>query len=215
MFDHINTNIILVAIFCLLLSSSSFAQTSEFTFQGKLTDQSAPANGVYDLSFKLYDSANLQIGATLTREDIQVTNGVFTVPLNFGASAFDGGSRMIEISVRAGSSTGSFTVLSPKQEIKSTPYAVRSLTAGTADIASNASQLGGVNANQFVQTNDTRMTDARNPLPGSESYIQNTGARQLGAHFNISGNGTAGGMLSANDVNAEYAYRLTGIHFLS
>ena len=87
MFDRRNTNIILAAIFCLLLNISSFAQTSEFTFQGKLTDQNAPANGVYDLSFKLYDNASLQIGSTVARDDVQVSNGVFTVTLDFALFA--------------------------------------------------------------------------------------------------------------------------------
>ena len=215
MFDRRNTNIILAAIFCLLVNISSFAQTSEFTFQGKLTDQNAPANGVYDLSFKLYDSASLQVGSTVARDDVQVSNGVFTVTLDFGASAFDGSPRLIEISVRPGSSTGTYTALTPKQSISSTPYAVKSLKAGTADIATNATQLGGAAASQFVQTNDTRMTDARNPLPGSASYIQNATSQQAASNFNISGNGIVGGYLYAGELGAESMFRLTGLRILS
>src|SRR5215218_2718509 len=92
--------IILAAILCIIFNLAVRAQTSEFTFQGKLTDQSIAANGLYDISFKLYDAANLQVGTTVAREDVQVTNGVFTVSLDFGAAAFDGGSRSIEISIR-------------------------------------------------------------------------------------------------------------------
>ena len=205
------TNVIFAAVLCFVFSFAVSAQTSEFTFQGKLTDQSVAANGAYDLSFKLYDAANLQIGSTITREDVQVTNGVFTVSLDFGAAAFDGSPRMIEILVRPGSSTGAFTTLAPKLSISSTPYAVKSLKA---DTASNASQLGGVNANQFVQTDDSRLTDARNPLPGSASYIQNSVSPQQGSNFNVSGNGTVGGTLSANVVDSATQYNLNGSMFI-
>lgn len=215
MFNRKNTKFILVAVISLLMNVAAVAQTSEFTFQGKLNDQNAAANGVYDLSFKLYDSSSLQIGSTLARDDVQVSNGTFTVTLDFGASAFDGSQRMIEISVRPGSSSGAFTVLSPKQTISSTPYAVKSLKAASADTATNATQLGGTSASQFVQTNDARMTDARNPLPGSGSYIQNGTALQTTSNFNISGNGLVGGYLYAGELGADSMYRLSGLRILS
>ncbi len=48
----------------LVLSATSLAQTSQFTYQGKLTDAGVPANGQYDLTFKLFDflSGGTQIG---------------------------------------------------------------------------------------------------------------------------------------------------------
>jgi hypothetical protein len=191
-----NRNIILTAILCLILNFATSAQTSEFTFQGRLNDQNLAANGAYDLSFKLYDAANIQVGSSVTRDDVQVVNGIFTVSLDFGAAAFDGSARTIEISVRTGASPGAFTVLSPKQAISSVPYAVLSKKAATADIATNATQLGGANASQYVQTGDSRLTDARNPLPGNPGYIQNTPFRQSSSNFNISGSGVIGGKLS-------------------
>jgi len=39
-------------------------------------------------------------------------------------------------------SLDALTTLSPRQQIISTPYAIRSLTAATADTATNATQLG-------------------------------------------------------------------------
>ena len=192
-----HTNIILiVGIFCLLATFSVTAQTAEFTFQGKLTDQTLSANGLYDLSFKLYDLSNVQVGSAVVRDDVQVTDGVFTVALDFGAAAFDGTTRTVEVSVRSGSSTGAYTTLSPKQTIASVPYAVLSKKATTADTATNATQLGGANASQFVQTNDARLTDARNPLPNSSNYIQNSAGIQAGANFSVGGNGRVGGNFS-------------------
>src|SRR6185436_18219296 len=65
----------------------------------------------------------------------------------------------------------------------------------------NATQLGGVAASQYVLTNDSRLTNSRPPAAGSLNYIQNTNTPQV-ANFNISGSGTAGNTLSAVFVNA-------------
>ncbi len=80
----------------------------------------------------------------------------------------------------------------------------------------NSTQLGGVAANQYVLTNDSRMTDARNPLPGSTNYIQNQNAGpQSSSNFSISGNGTAGGTLSGNVLNAATQLNLGGTRILT
>lgn len=108
--------------------------------------------------------------------------------------------------MRPGDSVGEFTTLNPRWPVTSTPYAIRSLksaasdtatTAATADIATDATQLGGVAADQYVKTDDPRL--------GGEggNFIQNGETQQAGANFNISGNGTVGGTLMANTVTAE------------
>jgi Chaperone of endosialidase len=93
--------------------------------------------------------------------------------------------------------------------------AVNATNATTATTATNATQLGGVAANQFVQTGDTRLTDDRNPLPNSTNYIQNTTSPQATSNFNVSGNGTAGGTLSGNIVNATTQYDIGGDRVLA
>ena len=40
------------------LASPGLAQTSTFTYQGRLTDGGTPATGIYDLQFLLFDSAS-------------------------------------------------------------------------------------------------------------------------------------------------------------
>jgi hypothetical protein len=195
----------LLALMLSLNASAVRAQTTSFTYQGSLNDGGSPANGPYDLQFKLFDalSGGAQQGSTISRDDIQVTNGVFSVTLDFGAAAFPGASRFLEISVRPGASTGAYTILSPRQQITSTPYAIKSLGAATADGLSTAcvncvvsSQIGSLPA-------------------GSGSYIQNTTSQQSSANFNISGNGTAGGTLNAATVNATTQYNLGGSRALS
>src|SRR3989442_4726671 len=166
------------------------------------------------MQFKLYDTATVgtgtQIGSTITKSTVMVTSGVFTVDLDFGSSAFPGAGRFLGIAVRATGSLNPYTELAPRQPVTSTPYAVRSANATAADTATNATQLGGVAANQYVLTSDSRLTDSRSPTPGSSNYIQNTTSAQAGSNFNISGNGTAGGTLTANVVNAATQYNIGG-----
>src|SRR6266566_7303334 len=185
---------LLAAFVCAwLFATNAAAQSTAFTYQGRLTDGGTPANGNYDLQFTLWDSASggSQIGATQALPAVQVSGGVFTVTLDFGANAFPGANRFLEISARL-SGASSFTLLLPRQSITSTPYAVRSGNSTLADTATNASQLGGVGASQYVQTSDSRLSDSRAPTAGSGNYIQNTTNPQAGSDFNISGNGTTG-----------------------
>src|SRR6516162_7725699 len=91
----------------LLLSALSFqpltalAQGTAFTYQGRLDDGSQPANGNYDLTFALFKmgSGGPQVGSTLTNPATPVSNGLFTVMLDFG-NRFDGNPRWLEIGVQ-------------------------------------------------------------------------------------------------------------------
>lgn len=97
-----------------------------FTYQGHLSDGSAPADGLYDFEFKLYDAnaAGTQVNSTVTVGDVPVNDGVFTVKIDFGTGAFGGGARWLQIGVRAGNSGGAYITLAPRQEISATPYAL-------------------------------------------------------------------------------------------
>ncbi len=72
-----------IAFVILLGPSRTFAQTSGFTYQGRLTDGGTVANGNYDFQFALWDSLNSgnQIGSTQGVNTVPVSNGVFTVSL--------------------------------------------------------------------------------------------------------------------------------------
>lgn len=177
----------------LIFAASARAQTTAITYQGRLTDAGASANGQFDLQFKLFNivSAGAQQGATIVRDDVQVANGVFTVTLDFGTPVFTTtAGKFLEIGVRPGASGGDFILLAPRQPITASPYSIQTI---------NAERLGGVGASQYVQTNDARLTDARQPAAGSANYIQNTTTQQTG-NFNISGNGTVGGTLTGNGI---------------
>ncbi|HEY1016261.1 MAG TPA: hypothetical protein VGE07_26360 [Herpetosiphonaceae bacterium] len=112
------------------LSGSSLASVAAaapigtaITYQGRLTDGGRPAQGAYDLRFRLYDAAadGLQVGPTITRTNVLVSNGLLTVVLDFGA-VFDGAARYLEVAV-APAGGGSYAALEPRQELTPTPHA--------------------------------------------------------------------------------------------
>ena len=165
------------------------AQDTAFTYQGKLSDTGAPANGTFDLQFKLFDNATVgtgtQQGSTVTLPTVQVASGIFTVQLDFGAAVFNGPDRFVEVGVRPAGSANPYTILGPRQKVTPTPYSIRSNSAATADnavTAVNATQLGGI---------------------APSGFLRNATTQQSGANFNISGNGTVGGTLTGVSVSAE------------
>lgn len=97
-----------------------------FTYQGRLIDEGNPAQGTYDFRFTLYDaaSAGTQVGSMVPKENVTVTDGLFTVALDFGSGIFTGEARFLEIAVRPGDSGAPFTTLSPRQALTSAPYAL-------------------------------------------------------------------------------------------
>src|SRR5437879_12027884 len=139
-FPYQNSIRFVAIVFTLLMNvSAAIAQTSSFTYQGRLTEGGSAANGNYDLQFAVFDSLSggTQIGSTQTLNTVAVTGGVFSVTLDFGADSFTGANRFLEISARP-SGGGSFTLLTPRQQVTSTPYAVRSANASSADAISGS-----------------------------------------------------------------------------
>ncbi len=214
-FTRRTTAILTILITVLMCGAAAFAQTTAFTYQGKLTDGAMAASGTYDLGFALYDAetGGTQIGTTTTRPNVSVSGGIFTVQLDFGAAAFAAGAnRFLQIAVKKTTETN-FTTLTPRQPLTSSPYAIRTLNATAADAlstacvgcvtdaqinsidggkitgtvanattattAQNSEQLGGVAANNFVQSN-------------SNAFVRNQTTAQT-ADLNINGTGSIGG----------------------
>jgi len=128
--------------FLAILAFACLATTAEplgsaFTYQGQLQQSGSPANGPSDFQFSLWDAraAGTLIGATQTVSAVNVNNGLFTVALDFGLWAFNGDARWLEIGVRAPAGSGQFTVLSPRQPVAATPYALHAATAAQVPIA--------------------------------------------------------------------------------
>jgi len=139
------------------VSLQAHAQTTKFTYQGQLTDNGSPANGVYDLRFTIYDvlTGGSVVGGPVTNAPTSVSNGLFVVTLDFGAGVFSGGDRWLDIGVRTNGSASDYQVLSPRQQFTSTPYAIRAATfSGAISDSQLSPNVARLNANQaFTGTN--------------------------------------------------------------
>ena len=100
------------------------------TYQGQLKEEGVPLNGTVDLEFKLWDAPveGELAGEPVAIRELEVVNGLFTVPLDFGPGAFTGDARWLEVGVRSDSSAD-HTVLSPRQALSATPYAHYALSS--------------------------------------------------------------------------------------
>ena len=114
-----------IALASIVSLQRAAAQGTAFTYQGRLNDGTNLANGSYDLKFSLFDNAltGNRIGSSLIVAPAGVTNGLFTVTLDFGAN-FPGASRWLEIGVRTNGSVASYATLSPRQQLTPAPYAI-------------------------------------------------------------------------------------------
>lgn len=204
---------LLVVVLLLLLNNTSFGQTTSFTYQGKLSDNGAPVNAFYDFTLTLWDASTngLQVGPTLTLSNTPVVNGIFTVQLDFGVTAFNGAARYLEITVKPSGNPAILpTLLAPRQQVMSTPYAIKSLGAMSADSLSvscvnciTSSQIASVSGNAVTGTIPVASVPA-----GSANYIQNSATLQAASNFNISGTG------KANTLDVTTQYNLGGSRIL-
>ncbi len=130
--------------------STAHAQGTAFTYQGRLDSGDSPVNGASDLTFTLYNAATLgaTVGTSNVFNDLPVSNGLFTVTLDFGAGAFNGAARWLQIAARPGASSGAYTNLAPRQPVTPTPYAMFAGGASAAGVSGtlNAAQIPALDA---------------------------------------------------------------------
>jgi len=97
-----------------------------FTYQGKLNQAGVPHTGACDFQFILWDAAEggNQISTTQTETGVALSEGLFTVDLDFGSTAFWGNARWLQIAVRCPTGSGGYTTLDPRQALTAAPYAL-------------------------------------------------------------------------------------------
>lgn len=154
---------------CLLVSLAVLAggaprdarAATAFTYQGQLQQNGTPVSGPCDLRFGLFDAATdgNPIGLLNILLNTAISNGLFTVPLDFGA-VFDGSARWLEIETRCPAGPGEFTLLAPRQLLTPAPYAIglQYPFAGAADSGADAAfaitNFGAGAAARFVKPGD-------------------------------------------------------------
>ncbi len=154
---NFKTHLLLLAL--LSLPGFAHAQGTAFTYNGRLNNNGVPVNGPYEMRFTLYDEVGGSnvIAGPLPPIPADVVNGLFTVRLDFGAGVFTGPARWLNVEVRP-VGVVAFTALTPRQEVTSSPYAIRAQTAGNvanSSVVANQLNTGGVapTPGQFLSYN--------------------------------------------------------------
>jgi hypothetical protein len=150
-----------------------------FTYQGQLKEGGLPANGTYDLLLRLFDGPTLghEIGSGVSVDDLVIINGLFTVELDFGAGAFTGDARWLEIAARPGASVETHTVLVGRQPLTAAPYALYAFDspASAGYWRANANEIYNVNTgNVGIGTSSPgrKLQIGNTATPNSEGMIR-------------------------------------------
>ncbi len=128
-----------------VLAVAGLASAQSITYQGLLNEAGLPADGEYDLRFRVYTSevGGSQVGGTEAFSNVPVVDGLLTVDLDFGVGVFNGSDRWLQVEVRPGDSTGLYSVLSPRQPVAPAPFALFALSApgGSGFWSANGSSI--------------------------------------------------------------------------
>ena len=204
--------------------NSGIESNTSFTYQGQLKNNGSPVNDPCDFQFSLWDSMSggLQISGTTTQTvlSVSVSNGLFTTPIDFGISAFDGGARYLQIAVGCPSPAATFTPMTSRQVLTPVPYALHA-----ADAWSNKGDNGTDPTTNFLGTTDNvtltfrvsdtvayRIVPAYDPLTPSfaPNIIGGSGANSVAPGLYGATIGGGGGTGIANRVNNLGTYATIG-----
>ncbi len=190
-----------------LPTGTALAQGTAFTYQGRLDSGGTPFNGSATFKPTLWDTATngvLLAGNSPTTVTLEVTNGLFTLSLDFGAQ-FSGADRWLQLEVATGG--GPFTTLMPRQLIRRTPYA---LTADNLSGVLPTASLAGTYENAVTFNN------AGNVFSGNGSGLTGVNAATVGGVsgtdlWKLSGNSGVGSeqFLGTTD-NQPLEFRVNG-----
>jgi hypothetical protein len=157
--------------------STALAQGTAFTYQGQLQNDGSLASGTYNLQFSLYTNATggTAVAGPVTNSAVTVTNGLFTVMIDFGSGVWNGATNWLQIGVETNGGAA-FTTMSPRQQVTPTPYAIfaeggnaAGLT-GTIPMSSLSGTYGGA----------LNLTNTGNSFTGNGAGLTNVNAGRLG-----------------------------------
>ncbi|SPE62407.1 exported hypothetical protein [Verrucomicrobia bacterium] len=178
--------------------SATAALGTAFTYQGRLDDTGACADGFYNFQFTLWSQqapGGMQLAGPLPIPNVLVTNGLFTVTLDFGPGVFNGTAYWLDTSVATNTQPTPPPVveLSPRLQLFPTPYAIYAETAGGvgagsitgSDIASSTLTAGNIASGQVVKS--LNMLEDAVTLSGTPDLAVSSS----GSTITIMDNGTA------------------------
>jgi hypothetical protein len=151
-----------------LVPSAGLAVGTAFTYQGRLKQFDVPPTGLCDFTFCLYDDPVAgNLFSCIQNDGVNVADGLFTTTLDYGPDPFTGAPQWLEISVRF-EGDADWTLLSPRQEITSAPYAIWS---GEAEVAPTASQWVSNGADLTYPGGGVGVTGASSPFASGKGIF--------------------------------------------
>lgn len=156
--------------------STLHAQGSAFTYQGRLNNGSSAAGGTYNFTFSLFTNSTggTAVAGPVTTNNLVITNGLFTVTMDFGPGVWNGATNWLEIAVET-NGAGTFTTLAPRQEVTPAPYSI--FTEGVnADGITGIISAGNISGSY---TNAVSLTNNGNSLGGNGSGLTGVNAAAL------------------------------------
>lgn len=195
----------MILAFLRLVPGLSAPVDGNINYQGRLLTAGAPATGIYDIQFSLCTAlSGPATNAEVTILNVPVTNGEFSVALDFGP-VFDGTAYWLELAVKTNGGANSFTTLVPRQPITATPYAQYAVKAGPSGsghtLAGIGPTVGGGVENQSLGNYSTVGGGTQNWGVGDYSTVAGGSANRV--MTNASFGTIAGG--SGNKVLQPYA----------
>jgi hypothetical protein len=135
--------IAVVALLAAAGSSAALAQSTAITYQGQVKNGGSVVNSPSDFRFSLFTAASggTQLGSTVTQNNVTVTDGLFTTPVDFGFNPYTSGNlnTFLQIEVRNPAGVGSFIAMGTRQQLTAAPFSL-----ATRGINVNASGNVGI-----------------------------------------------------------------------
>lgn len=214
------------AVFVLPISLAAGTLGSAFTYQGKLEQGGVDVTETCDFNFGLWDAAagGAQVAAAIDALNVQVTDGTFTVELNYGAGVFEGDARWLEIAV-ACPAGGGLTTLAPRQELTPSPNALFAAKAGATEWASvlnvpadiaNGDDVDDADADPANELQDLGLSGNTLSLTGDATpvdlsgYLDNTDNQTL-AEVLAEGNNAGGASITNIATTTTGALTISGL----
>ena len=176
-FDAMKTGIIAICYLLSAIFELAHAQGTAFTYQGQLQNNGSPASGTYNLTFTLFNTniTGVPIAGPVTNSAVAITNGLFTVIIDFGAAVWNGATNWLQVGVETnGGST--FATLAPRQQLTPAPYAIYAEGANAAGL-SGTIPMASLNG---IYGGAVNLTNAGNSFSGNGAGLTNVNAATLG-----------------------------------
>lgn len=188
------------------------ALSNAITYQGQLRRNGAPYTGRASMKFSLFDVAvgGLLMAGPISVDSVEVVNGLFQIPLDFGANAFAGNARWLEIAVCAETcaTPDDYRVLRPRHPVTATPFALYAVNGSGDSWVDNGADIHNTNSGRvgIGTTSPGAKLDVHTDIRSYRSQSAPAGFDQVlisGAAINSDGTGGLSGLggLRLNDAS--------------